>query len=86
MEMSPRLVAAYVNADAELEAIDRPEAALVAGFVHLSEAMRARVMNTWALIARGEPVTPEALGEPVVPKADLSKWIQQHASPGGRRG
>ena len=61
--MTPRCVAAYLEASFRNDARDRVTNAMVSGFVHLPPNSQRSLMNMWALQARGEALTAEAVDE-----------------------
>lgn len=77
--MTPRCVAAYLEASFRNDARDRVTNAMVSGFVHLSSESQRSLMNMWALQARGEALTEalvdESSGVKSVDKDQIGSWL-----------
>lgn len=84
--MTPRCVAAYLDASFRNEARERLTQAMVSGYVHLDTDVKRSLLNVWAMQARGESLTEEkvdeASGVTAIQQGDIGAWINSNPSPG----
>jgi len=77
--MTPRCVAAYLEASLRNDARERLTNAMVFGYVHLDKDDQRSLLNMWALQARGEELTEENMSEAsgikVVQPENIGNWL-----------
>ena len=77
--MTPRCVAAYLEASFRAEARERLTSAMVSGFVHLDSTAQRSLLNMWAMQSRGEALTEESADEASgirsVQPGEIGNWL-----------